>query len=112
MDATVPQPPMGFRGGLLKAAVVVPDLIISTLIGFVLLAACPPGVAVGFLAGLLLMSLGLRSAALRAWSSASSMPPTGPPHSKHGTSRGRCAWSSTGADVVTFGSSSVGEVSP
>lgn len=57
MDAPVAPPSMGFRGGLLKAAVVVPDLIISTLIGFVLLAASPPGVAVGFLAGLLLVSL-------------------------------------------------------
>ncbi len=61
MDATVPQPPMGFRRGLLKAAVVVPDLIISTLIGFVLLAACPPDVAVGFLVVLLLVSLVIAS---------------------------------------------------
>lgn len=57
VDAPVAQRSMGFRGGLLKAAVVVPDLIISGLLGFVLLAASPPDVAVGFLTVLLLVSL-------------------------------------------------------
>ena len=61
MDAPVAPPSMGFRGGLSKAAVVVPDLIISTLIGFVLLAASPPDVAVGFLTVLLLVSLVIAS---------------------------------------------------
>ncbi|SMO41370.1 hypothetical protein [Propioniciclava tarda] len=60
-DAPVALPSMGFRGGLLKAAVVVPDLIISTLIGFVLLAASPADVAVGFLTVLLLVSLVIAS---------------------------------------------------
>jgi hypothetical protein len=42
---------------LLKAAVVIPDLIISSLITFVLLAALPTDVAVGFIAGVLAISI-------------------------------------------------------
>lgn len=113
MDATVPQPPMGFRRGLLKAAVVVPDLIISTLIGFVLLAACPPDVAVGFLVVLLLVSLVIASGRAEGVAVrilyAAHRPTAFEARHLAGPLR---AWSSTGADVVTFGSSSVGEVSP
>ena len=42
---------------LLKAAVVIPDLIISSLITLVLLAALPADVAVGFIAGVLAISI-------------------------------------------------------
>lgn len=42
---------------LLKAAVVIIDLIISSLITFVLLAALPTDVAVGFIAGMLVASI-------------------------------------------------------
>ena len=58
MDAaTAARPSLGRRGRLLKLAVVVPDLIISWLIGFVILAALPPDIALGFVTGLLAMSL-------------------------------------------------------
>ncbi len=58
MDAgTITRPAPDLRGGILKAAVVVPDLIISGLITFVLLAALPPDIALGFIAGLLVMSM-------------------------------------------------------
>lgn len=42
---------------LLKAAVVIPDLIISSLITFVPLAALPTDVAAGFIAGMLVASI-------------------------------------------------------
>lgn len=58
MDATtIAQHSPDRRGRLLKAAVVVPDLIISGLITFVLLAALPPAVALGFVAAMLVMSI-------------------------------------------------------
>lgn len=55
--ARAARPTLGRRGRLLKLTVVVPDLIISCLIGFVILAALPADVAVGFIASLLAISI-------------------------------------------------------
>lgn len=57
MNAGPASTQLGFRGGLLKAAVVVPDLVISGLLSFVMLAALPADVAVGFVAVVLLLSI-------------------------------------------------------
>ncbi len=58
MDAaTIARPSPDLRLRLLKAAVVIPDLVISSLITFVLLAALPTDVAAGFLAGMLVASI-------------------------------------------------------
>lgn len=45
------------RHRLLKASVVIPDVIISSLITFVLLAALPTDIAFGYLAGMLVASI-------------------------------------------------------
>lgn len=58
MDAaTTARPSPDAKLSLLKAAVIIPDLVISGLITFVLLAALPTDVAVGFLAGMLVASI-------------------------------------------------------
>ncbi len=58
MDAaTIARPSPDLRLRLLKASVVIPDLVISSLITFVLLAALPTDVAAGFLAGMLVASI-------------------------------------------------------
>lgn len=65
MDAapSTPSAPVR-RGRLLKAAVVVPDLIISGLLWLMGVALLPTEVAVGFLAGLLGISVGVASGAV------------------------------------------------
>lgn len=50
-------PDLRLRLRLLKAAVVIPDLTISGLITLVLLAALPPDIAVGFITGMLAISI-------------------------------------------------------
>lgn len=58
MDAaTIARPSPDLRLQLLKAAVVIPDLLISSLITFVALAALPTDIAVGFSAGMLVASI-------------------------------------------------------
>lgn len=58
MDAvTIARPSPALRLQLLKAAVVIPDLLISSLITFVALAALPTDIAVGFSAGMLVASI-------------------------------------------------------
>lgn len=54
MDAATNAPR---RGRLLKAAVVIPDLTVSSLLGLIAVALLPAEVAVGFLAGLLTISM-------------------------------------------------------
>lgn len=65
MDAALiaPRTPVR-RGRLLKAAVVVPDLIISALLWLMGVSLIPLEVAVGFLASLLVISVGVASGAV------------------------------------------------
>ena len=86
---------------LLKAAVVIPDLIISSLIGFVILAALPADVAVGFIASVLAISIVVASGRAEGLVVRTLHAARPPWFMRRGESPGRCGWSLTGLASMT-----------